>query len=78
MQTPEDKVYEERQKWIQETNRWEKIAFLEETLSEHHKNNLIVELVNWMGESGFDDFFKRYASNHSILTPAELEFCANN
>jgi hypothetical protein len=78
MQTPEDKVYEASQKWISESSRFEKVEFLEGTLSTDYKAVLFDELISWVGEDVFDAFFKRYVSLHGILTPPELEFHWNS
>lgn len=65
---------EQNEAWFNDTNRHEKLEYLYETCSEDFiKNNLVQEMVTWMGEDDFDAFFKHLARHWEIKTPAELD-----
>lgn len=56
-------------------NRFEKIQYLLETCSQDFLNkHLLNELVAWMGEDDFDQFFSKLCSNWGIAeTPEQLQ-----
>jgi len=54
--------------------RLEKLAWLEETCSEGFISNiLITEMVRWMGEEDFNEFYEHLCSHWDIKTPEELD-----
>jgi len=53
-------------------NRFDKIDYLIETCSEEFvKNQLLNEMVQWMGESDFTEFFEHLCRNWDIINPEE-------
>lgn len=47
--------------WYRNTTRHEKLEYIKETTSPGwFEEHFIDELVNWMGESDFDEFFKNH------------------
>ena len=78
--TTEDQIEEANEAWMQETNRHDKLEYLLETCSSEHIKDctFLTELVQWMGEDDFDEFFKRHCSLWNIKTPAELEHAMNS
>lgn len=47
--------------------RHDKMEWLEQTCSKDFLNNhLLLELVNWMGEDDFDEFYTRLCGNWCI------------
>jgi len=48
-------------------NRWEKMAFLAETTSvETYTKNILEEMVSWMSDDDFNNFYDYYCSNWDI------------
>ena len=61
------------------TNRQEKLEWLYETCSEDFiKNHLVIEMVTWMGEDSFTEFFNHLCRNWEIKNPDELDEMMNN
>lgn len=56
-------------------DRWEKIEWLKETTSQDfQENNLLDEMVSWMGESDFNKFYDHLCSCWNIArTPTEMD-----
>jgi hypothetical protein len=56
-------------------NRYDKLEWLEQTCSEKFmKEEFVRELVAWMGESGFEEFYDHLCRNWEIArSPEELE-----
>ena len=73
-----DKAYEAGNDWVQKTGRIEKLDFLMETASQEFKDNIINEMVQWMGHDDFNEFFNHLRRNWNILTPQELDYEMNN
>lgn len=70
---------EQKEAWFNNTNRNEKLEYLYETCSEDFiKNHLVQEMVTWMGESQFDEFFRHLCRHWEIMTPPELEVAMNS
>ena len=77
--TEADAAYEAGQEWISKSNRWEKLEYLQETCStDFLKNHLMDEMVRWMGEDDFSEFFKSLCRNWDLLTPMELDYAMNS
>ena len=78
MTTTQDEAYDAGQEWIKESNRFEKLDYLMETASIEFKDTFLNEIVQWMGEDDFDNFFKHLCRNWDIKTPQELDYLMNN
>ena len=76
--TTQDEAYDAGQEWIKESNRFEKLDYLMETASIEFKDTFLNEIVQWMGEDDFDNFFKHLCRNWDIKTPQELDYLMNN
>lgn len=69
-----NRAFDKGQKWIKTTGRVEKMEFLKETCSSDFlENQLMNEMVRWMGEDDFNEFFKNLCRNWGIMTPPEME-----
>jgi hypothetical protein len=56
-----------------EMDRFEKLEYLQETCSKDFlDNHFLNELVNWMGEDDFTEFYDRLCRLWDIKTPEEL------
>lgn len=75
-----DAAYEAGQEWIiYKSDRWEKLEFLKETCSpDFLENHLMDEMVRWMVEHDFEEFYKHLCRNWGIVTPQELEYQMNS
>ena len=61
------------------TNRQEKLEWLYETTSNNFiHNHLVVELVTWMGEDQFNEFFNHLCRCWEIKNPDEIDEIMNN
>lgn len=60
-------------------NRYEKLEWLEQICSEKFmKEEFVLEMVRWMGESDFEDFYDHLCRNWDIArSPEALEELAN-
>jgi hypothetical protein len=75
----EENVYELGQEWMQRTSRQEKLEYLYETCSEDFiKNHLVQEMVTWMGEDDFTEFFEHLCRHWEIKNPYELDLLMNS
>lgn len=61
-------------------NRWEKLEWLKESVGENFiQNQFIDEMVRWMGEDDFAEFYDYMCRNWEIArTPNELEAKVND
>lgn len=77
--TTDDQIEELNEAWMRETTRHDKLEYLLEVCSDEHIKDcpFLTELVNWMSEDEFDEFFKRHCSLWNILTPAEYSQAMN-
>jgi hypothetical protein len=73
-----DEAWEAGNEWIDTVNRFEKLDYLMETASVEFKDNFLNEIVQWMGEEDFSEFFKHARRNWSIKTPQELDYAMNS
>jgi hypothetical protein len=73
-----DEAWEAGNEWIDTTRRSEKLDYLMETASVEFKDTLLNEIVQWMGEDDFDEFFKHLRRNWEIKTPQELDYAMNS
>lgn len=65
--------------YVNRTNRQEKLEWLYETTSNDFiHNHLVVELVTWMGEDQFNEFFHHLCRCWDIKNPDELDEMMNN
>ena len=69
-----DEAWEAGNEWVRESDRWEKLDLLMETASPEFKDNLLNELVKFMGQHDFNEFFNHLRRNWGILTPQEMQY----
>lgn len=76
----QNKAWERGQEWIETSNKWEKMEYLKETCSNEffQECTLLDEMVRWMDDQEFNQFFKKICSHWNILTPPELDYEMNN
>jgi hypothetical protein len=70
----QDEAWEAGNEWVRESDRWEKLDLLMETASPEFKDNLVNELVKFMGQHDFNEFYNHLRRNWGILTPQEMEY----
>ena len=73
-----DEAYDAGTEWIDKSDRFEKLDFIMETASVEFKDNFLNELVQWMGDEDFSEFFKHLRKTWGFKTPPELDFNLNN
>jgi len=74
-----EEAYEAGQDWIHKSTRHEKMDFLKESCTaDFIENKLMDEMVRWMGEDDFSEFYKHLCRNWGILTEPELDFQMNS
>ena len=73
-----DEAWEAGNEWVRQSDRWEKLDYLKETCStEFLEENLLHEVVKFMGEHEFRAFFEHLRRNWGIKTPQELDYEMN-
>lgn len=55
--------------WYRNTTRNEKVEFLKETTGSWFDEHFIQELVTWMGEDDFNEFFKNQLVRYREIKP---------
>ena len=61
------------EQYVSDTNRFEKMEWLQESCTpDHITHQLLPELVNWLGENDFNEFFERHCRLWDIKCPEEL------
>jgi hypothetical protein len=76
-QTP-DEAWEAGNEWVRESDRWEKLEYLQETCTtDFVEKELLHEVVKFMGQDDFNEFFNHLRRNWGINTPQELEYEMN-
>ena len=73
-----DEAYDAGNEWMKTSNRHEMLDFLMETASPEFKDNLVNEMVKFMSDKDFAEFFSHLRRNWGVLTPQELDFNMNN
>ena len=73
-----DEAWEAGNEWIRQSDRWEKLDYLMETASPEFKDNIVNEMVRWMGQDDFNEFFNHLRRNWDIKTPQELDYDMNS
>lgn len=74
-----NQAWEAGQEWIKQSSRFEKMEYLQETCSKDFlESHLMDEMVKWMGEEDFSEFFQRLCRNWDIKTPQELDHLMNS
>lgn len=74
-----DEAWEAGQEWIDKSHRWEKLDYLQETCSKDFlEKTLMDEMVRWMGEDDFSEFFKSLCRHWDLKTPQELDYAMNS
>lgn len=75
----QNKAWEKGQRWIKTTDRWDKMEFLKMSCSSDFLDyHLMDEMVRWMGEDDFNEFFKHLCKNWEIQTPPELDYAMSH
>jgi hypothetical protein len=70
-----DEAWEAGQEWIDKSHPWEKLDYLQESCTKDFlENHLMEEMVRWMGEDDFSEFFKTLCRHWEIKTPPELDY----
>ena len=69
-----DEAYDAGTEWIDKSDRFEKLDFIMETASVEFKDNFLNELVQWMGDEDFSEFFKHLRKNWGFMTPPEIAY----
>lgn len=72
-----DEAWEAGNKWVQATNRWDKLDYLTETAPELQES-LVNEMAKFMGEESFNEFFTHLRRNWDVKTPQELDYAMNS
>ena len=58
--------------------RFEKLEWLRETTTENFQSEILVEeMIRWMGEDDFNEFYERLCSHWDIKSPEELNALMN-
>ena len=72
----EEQADQQDEKWLQESTRYDKVEYLLESCQEGHivESTFFNEMVSWMDEDDFTEFFKRHCSLHNILLPNALTY----
>jgi hypothetical protein len=52
--------------------------FLMETASPEFKDNLVNEMVKFMSDKDFAEFFSHLRRNWGVMTPQELDYAMNH
>lgn len=73
-----DEAWEAGNEWVKDSRRHEKLDFLTETATPELTDNLLNEMVQWMGEDSFNEFFNHLRRNWNIKTPQEFNYEMNN
>ena len=73
-----DEAWEAGNQWVQDTRRWDKLDYLMETATLEFKDNIVNELVKFMKEDDFNEFFDHLRRNWEIKTPQELDYAMNS
>ena len=74
-----DEAWEQGNDWVRKSDRWEKLDFLQEVCSSDFlEKTLLHEVVKFMGQDDFNEFFNHLRRNWDIKTPQELDYEMNN
>ena len=74
----QDEAWEAGNEWVRESDRWEKLEYLQETCTMNFvEKDLLHEVVKFMGQDDFNKFFNHLRGNWGINTPQELEYEMN-
>ena len=73
-----DEAWEAGNEWVNSTNRFEMLDFLTETASPEFRDTLLTEMVNYMSDKDFAQFFNHLRRNWNVLTPQELDYAMNH
>jgi len=70
-----DEAFDAGNEWVRATNRWDKLEYLEAFCrqTEFKESNLLHEVVRFMGEDDFREFFNHLRRNWDVKTPQELD-----
>jgi hypothetical protein len=71
----ENEAWEAGNKWIKQTNKWEKLQYLRDTCStEFLQQKLLEEVMEYLYEYQFNELFEHLRNNWDIKTPQELDY----
>jgi hypothetical protein len=74
----QDEAWEAGNEWINNSDKWEKLEFLQETCTtDFVEKELLHYVVKFMGQDDFNEFFNHLRRNWGINTPQELEYEMN-
>ena len=74
-----DEAWEAGNDWVRESDCWEKLDYLKETCSkEFLEETLLHQIVKFMSQDDFDEFFNHLRRNWDIRTPQELDYDMNS
>jgi hypothetical protein len=74
----QDEAWEAGNEWVRESDRWEKLEYLQETCTtDFVEKELLHEVVKFMRQDDFNEFFNHLRRNWAINTPQELEYEMN-
>ena len=74
-----DEAWEAGNQWVRATRRWDKLEYLEEVCtSDFLERTILHEVVKFMGEDDFNEFFNHLRRNWDIKTPQELDYAMNS
>jgi hypothetical protein len=73
-----DEAWEAGNEWVKTSNRHEMLDFLTETASPEFRDTLLTEMVKYMSDKDFAQFFNHLRRNWNVLTPQELDYAMNH
>ena len=73
-----DEAWEAGNEWVKTADRHEMLDFLTETASPEFRDTLLTEMVKFMGNHDFAEFFNHLRRNWGVLTPMELDYQMNH
>ena len=71
-------AWEAGNEWVRTSDRHEMLDFLTENASPEFRDTMLTEMVNYMGDKDFAEFFNHLRRNWGILTPQELDHRMNS
>ena len=69
-----DEAWEAGNEWVNSTNRFEMLDFLTETASPEFRDTLLTEMVKYMSDKDFAQFFNHLRRNYGVITPQEIAY----
>jgi uncharacterized protein YPO0396 len=69
-----DEAWEAGNEWVKTSSRHEMLDFLTETASPEFRDTLLTEMVNYMSDKDFAQFFNHLRRNYGVITPQEIAY----